>query len=319
MPGVAEVRQRKRAQQNHHHHRRHRNEKGQTACVFWPEEIQRADDHNRKPRPVFRMIHAQVRKGGERADSGGDDVIRDQKKRADDGDDFRTMTHAGVHAAAVGVVLADGHVIHPDQRREQAHRRNQPERTVSRDGKRQTDDVSLAGAPVAVQDRRRARSIHIARPLRGRCDHNLLKICIAAKTALGEMKTSLIALNVHAGEVSCRAGTIKCSRRQAPQAPFVPQRETDISVSPLIAPKCGHLADKLTSSLNIQRRKARSACLPNASQPAVFRSHVRRRRQCFRKCHNKSKKMATCKRTKPMIMGTIRNRDFQTCGACNRV
>jgi RNase P/RNase MRP subunit POP5 len=33
----------------------------------------------------------------------------------------------------------------------------------------------------------------------------------AVKTNLGEMKGSFIALNVHACEVSCRAGTIKCS------------------------------------------------------------------------------------------------------------
>ena len=71
-------------------------------------------------------------------------------------------------------------------------------------------------------------------------------------------------------------------------------------------------------SLDTRRHKARSACLQNASQAAFSKSHILRY-QCFRKCHSKSKKMITCNRTKPTIMGTIRNRDFQTCGACNRV
>jgi len=89
--------------------------------------------------------------------------------------------------------------------------------------------------------------------------------------AAGKMGNDPFALNVHAGEVSCRAGTIKCPRRYAPQAPSVPQRDPDISVSPLIAPKCV-IWQTNSTNLDIQRHKARSACLQNASQPAVSSS-----------------------------------------------
>ena len=41
------------------------------------------------------------------------------------------------------------------------------------------------------------------------------------KTKFGEMKESFIALNVCACEVSCRAGTIKCSRSAPHEAPNV--------------------------------------------------------------------------------------------------
>ena len=122
----------------------------------------------------------------------------------------------------------------------------------------------------------------LAQPkLRGRCvPISIVPSLVLDQTnfcliAAGKMENNPFALNVNAGEVSCRAGTIKCSRRHAPQAPSVPQRETEVSVSPLIAPGCGHLADKLPSSLNIQQHKSRSAWLQNASQPVVLISHVR--------------------------------------------
>jgi len=49
------------------------------------------------------------------------------------------------------------------------------------------------------------------------------------------------ALNVDADEVSCRAGTIKCSWYCTPLAPI---RFRGISGPPLATPECGHLADK---------------------------------------------------------------------------
>src|SRR6266542_820716 len=52
-----------------------------------------------------------------------------------------------------------------DGRSEHAHRRDQPKRTVAGDGERKPNDVGFAGAPVAVQNRRRPLPIHIARPL----------------------------------------------------------------------------------------------------------------------------------------------------------
>src|SRR5437868_85324 len=75
------------------------------------------------------------------------------------------MPHAGVDAAAVGIKTADHHVVETDQRGQHAHRRDKPKRSVASDRKRETDDVGFARAPVAVQNRRRALPIDIARPL----------------------------------------------------------------------------------------------------------------------------------------------------------
>src|SRR6267143_4787792 len=75
------------------------------------------------------------------------------------------MSHTRVNAAAVRIEAADDHVIDPNQRNEHAHQRDQPERSVTGNGKGETDHVGFARAPVAVQDRGRARHIDIARPL----------------------------------------------------------------------------------------------------------------------------------------------------------
>jgi len=60
----------------------------------------------------------------------------------------------------------------------------------------------------------------------------------------GEMKESFIALNVHACEVSCRAGTIKCSRVRFMRARKPRSGCTGNSVPPLTPPKRRHSADK---------------------------------------------------------------------------
>src|SRR5438552_14153314 len=111
------------------------------------------------------MRHAEILKGGKRADGRRHQIISDEQKRADDGYDFAAMPHAGVNAAAVGIKAADDHVVEADERSEHAHRRDQPKRTVAGDSERKPNDVGFAGPPIAVQNRRRALPIHIARPL----------------------------------------------------------------------------------------------------------------------------------------------------------
>src|SRR5947207_8105559 len=75
------------------------------------------------------------------------------------------MAHARVNAAAVGVEAADNHVIDADERGQHAHQRDEPEGGVTCDGEGKTDDVGLARAPIAIQDRSRAFPIDIARTL----------------------------------------------------------------------------------------------------------------------------------------------------------
>src|SRR5215471_7736791 len=122
------------------------------------------------------MVDTQVLKCRESADGSGHDVVGDQQKCTDDRDDFRTMSDARVDSAAVGIMAADRHVVHPDERHQQTHRCDQPERTVTGDRKSQTDHVRLARAPVPIEDRRRAGCINVARPLRFPNDHILKSV-----------------------------------------------------------------------------------------------------------------------------------------------
>src|SRR6266487_6891347 len=85
------------------------------------------------------------------------------------------MSHACINAAAVGIKTADDHVVEADECSEHAHCRDQPKRTVARDSERKPNDVGLAGAPVAVQNRRRALPIHIARSLNV-CWYQLIRL-----------------------------------------------------------------------------------------------------------------------------------------------
>src|ERR1700686_3592586 len=77
------------------------------------------------------------------------------------------MPDARINAAAIRIEPADDDVIDSDERGENTHRADQPERRVARYGKRQADDIRFARAPVPVENRRRARDVHIARTFNG--------------------------------------------------------------------------------------------------------------------------------------------------------
>ncbi len=161
---VGQVRQGKGRQEQHHHGRRQRNQEGQPARVAGAEDIEQADDRNRCRRAPFGMREAQIIKSGERTDGRRDNVIGNEKEGADNGNDDGPVAHAGINAAAVRVVAADGHVIDADQGGQQAHGGDEPEGTVAADGKGQADDVGLAGAPVAIENGGGAGRIDVARP-----------------------------------------------------------------------------------------------------------------------------------------------------------
>ena len=111
------------------------------------------------------MRNAEVLKPGKRTDRRRDQIIGDKQKSADDGDDLGAMPHARVNAAAIRIKAADDHVVDADERSENAHCGDQPERGVTGHGKGEADDVSFARAPIAVQDGGRARRVDIARTL----------------------------------------------------------------------------------------------------------------------------------------------------------
>ena len=144
--------------------RRHGYGDGQAAGVFRPEEVERADSRDGQGCKNLRVRHAQIDERRECAERGGDDVIRDEQKRPDDGNDLRAVPHAGVHAAAVRVVLADEHVVERDQPRDHAHGQRSARRSYSpATAKGQADDIRFGGAPVAVENGRGAFGIHVAR------------------------------------------------------------------------------------------------------------------------------------------------------------
>src|SRR5947207_15269409 len=73
------------------------------------------------------------------------------------------MSDAGINTAAVRVESANDNVVDPDERRKDAHRRDQPKRRIAADREGETDDVGFARTPVAVEDGSSARHIDIAR------------------------------------------------------------------------------------------------------------------------------------------------------------
>src|SRR5438552_14625895 len=85
------------------------------------------------------------------------------------------MPDGCIHTATVGVKPADDHVVDPDKRSQEAHRCDQPKRSITGDSKGETNHVGLARSPVAVQNRRRALPIHIARSLNV-CWYQLIRL-----------------------------------------------------------------------------------------------------------------------------------------------
>src|SRR3954452_2173000 len=133
------------------------------------------------------MRNAEVSKGGERADRGRNQIIRDEQKCADDGNDLAAMSHTRVDAAAVRIEAADDHVIDPNQRDEHAHQRDQPERSIAGHRESEANDIGFARTPVAVKNCSRARHIDIARTLNISCyqlDSNSTEAIIRATKRL---------------------------------------------------------------------------------------------------------------------------------------
>src|SRR6266496_5103392 len=110
------MRQTKKSENNDDDGSWHRNQKSETARVFRSEQIEQPDNENGRGSEFFRMRNAEVLKPRKRADGRRYQIIGDEKKGADDGDDFGTVPHACVNAAAVRVKTADDHVVEADQR-----------------------------------------------------------------------------------------------------------------------------------------------------------------------------------------------------------
>src|SRR6266705_549817 len=194
------------------------------------------------------MRQAEILKGRKRADRCRNQVIGDEQKRTNNRNNFATMSHACINAAAVGIKTADDHVVEADERSEHAHRRDQPKRCVSGDGKSQANHIGLARPPIAVKNCRRALPIHIARSLNV-CWYQLIRLKRSVTRATRRL-TSRSRISRHplpfndADEVSCRAGAIKCSRCRASFAPI----RTAFAERNLVSPLDRPLADPLSET-----------------------------------------------------------------------
>src|SRR5436190_5810499 len=160
------------------------------------------------------------------------------------------MSHACINAAAVGIKAADDHVVEADECSEHAHRRDQPKRCISGDGKSQANHIGLTRPPIAIKNCRRALPVHIARSLNV-CWYQLIRLKRSVTRATRRL-TSRSRISRHplpfnvADEVSCRAGAIKCSRCRASFAPI----RTAFAERNLVSPLDGLLADPLSETKN---------------------------------------------------------------------
>src|SRR5438094_6581198 len=160
------------------------------------------------------------------------------------------MSHACINAAAVGIQAADDHVVEADECSEHAHRRDQPKRCISGDGKSQANHIGLTRPPIAIKNCRRALPVHIARSLNV-CWYQLIRLKRSVTRATRRL-TSRSRISRHplpfnvADEVSCRAGAIKCSRCRASFAPI----RTAFAGRNLVPPLDRPLADPLSETKN---------------------------------------------------------------------
>src|SRR5438132_5102764 len=121
------------------------------------------------------MRHAEILKGRKRADRRRNQIISNEQKRTDNRDNFATMSHACINAAAVGIKTADDHVVEADECSEDAHCRDQPERRIAGHGKSQANHIGLTRPPIAIKNCRRALPVHIARWLNV-CWYQLIRL-----------------------------------------------------------------------------------------------------------------------------------------------
>src|SRR5438046_8430905 len=127
------VRQTEKAEHDDDDESWHRNQKGKAAGVFRSEQVEQPNNEDGGSSEFFRMRNTEVLKPGKRADGRRYQIISDEEKGADDGDDFGAMAHARINAAAVRIKAADDHVVEADQRGEQAHCGDQPKWRVAGD------------------------------------------------------------------------------------------------------------------------------------------------------------------------------------------
>ena len=153
----------------HHDHGRNRQPDGDAAAVFRSEIIDDADDEDQSHRGDRRIFawNAEITDRGPSAQRRGDNEICDEQERAGRGEEPALLPRGRVDAAAIGKMGADDDVVVGHHRGQHADRENDRQRRKAGGDESEADDVGLARAPVAVEQRRGALPIDIARPMNG--------------------------------------------------------------------------------------------------------------------------------------------------------
>ena len=164
-------------QRHDHDRRRHGQQHREAPTVLRSEIIQPPDKEQHRNRGQADVIAQHLdpddllRAGGDvtqsrpAAERGRHRQIRQQEQRTHDGEKTALGTGGGINAAAVGKMAANDDVVNPDQPGHGADREDDRQRGKARGEERQTDDVGLACAPVAVEQRGGAFPVDVARPM----------------------------------------------------------------------------------------------------------------------------------------------------------
>src|SRR5438045_9673541 len=107
----ADVRQTKQSEHNYDDGRWNRNQEGEPAGLFWSEQVEQTDNQDRHRGEFLGVRNTEILKCGQRADRRRYQIISDEKKCADDGNDFAAMPHAGINTSTVRTHAGDDSVV----------------------------------------------------------------------------------------------------------------------------------------------------------------------------------------------------------------
>ena len=150
-------------QRHDHERRRHGQQHREAPTVFRSEIIQPPDEEQHPNRGQADVLAqhldpddllragSDVTQSRPAAERGRHCQIGQQEQRAHDGEKTSLGAGCGINAAAVREMAANDDVVDTDQRRDGADREDDRQRGKASGEERQTDDVGLACAPVAVE------------------------------------------------------------------------------------------------------------------------------------------------------------------------
>ena len=163
----SKVRPRQEDDGDHHDHRGNRQGDGKTSTMARTEIVENSYEKNGGDRahhhPVLR--NAEVAQRSPAAQCRGDREIGNQQQSSHHRQQSPLCLCRGVDSAALRKGPANNHVVEPDESRQNANRQDDRKRRIAGGDEGQTDDIGLAGPPVAIEQRRGTLPVKISRSL----------------------------------------------------------------------------------------------------------------------------------------------------------